>query len=250
VNSKAKIWLAGGLAAALAVVALGYVLLVKPKGDDVTAKKVQVVSLQAQNATLQSQIDQLLAQSKQITAKQVELARVANRIPADVALPSLIRRLVLDAHNSDVDLVSFVPGVPVASKPYVTGAAPYQEVPLTMEVHGTYAALHEWFTSLEEAKRRLIVVEKVAFTEPKATDTTGAITLGPDGIPETNRTITATISARTFDTSATTITADLPALGAAATTAAGAGAPVTPATNGAAAPTAAGASPAAATPSP
>jgi Tfp pilus assembly protein PilO len=212
VNSKARTWLAGGAAAMLLVLAAGYVLLVSPKKSQTRDVRTQQTAVLADNARLQAQINQLLAQKKEITAKQIRLAEIGKRIPGDAQLPATIRRLTQAARTAAVDMVSFTPGTPTPAASYYATAAPYNQIGVTLEIRGTYAALEEWFRQIEDPALRLIVVEKVNLTPKPPGVGDGSVTIGPGGIPETIRTITAAVTGRMFSTAPATIVADLPAL--------------------------------------
>lgn len=104
-----------GLLGCLLLLAAGFFLLVKPKKSQVTSVKAETASEQTSNATLQSQITMLQQQQAGLVGKQVVLRQVAQRIPSDPAIPSLIRQLTQIHTDTGVDVVTITPGMPTAA---------------------------------------------------------------------------------------------------------------------------------------
>jgi Tfp pilus assembly protein PilO len=171
--------------AVVAVFALGWFMLISPQRSHVATLHAQTTAQNAANASLQSQVAQLQQQSKGMVAQQYELNKLAQKIPVDPQLPSLIRQVVAAAQTAGVDLVSIAPGqpalvagstptttTPAATAPAATGtagaptgtagaaAAPSAQlaaIPVTLTVSGSYYNVLGFFNALEKLKRAMTV---------------------------------------------------------------------------------------------
>lgn len=207
---RMRTWVAGSIALALVVLVAGWFLLVSPKRSAASEVHGKASAQQAVNATLRAQIAQLQAQAKGLVAKQAELQAVARRIPSQPQLPALIRALE-DVHvRTGVDLVAVTPTTPTAATPTVSGAASYQVIPVTLQLQGDYSQMTLFLDELETLQR-LYLVRSVTVAPGKA-DAGGKVTIGPDGSPETQHTLTSTVTGEVYDTTADTTDLTLPGL--------------------------------------
>ena len=98
----------------LLVLVAGWFLLVSPKHGAASDLRSQAEGLVSSNAQLESKLDMLKSQSKNLPAQQAKLAAVAARIPDNPALPQLIRALTAAATKTGVELVTVSPGTAAA----------------------------------------------------------------------------------------------------------------------------------------
>lgn len=192
--SKMQQWVAFAAVGILAILAAGWFVVVTPQRKHASELRVKTAAENSQSAGLRTQLNVLVAQSKQLPAKQAELVKFGKQIPSTPALPALIRVLSDAAATADVDLVSIAPGPPAA---YVSAVAPaqtvptataksttatgtvapakaptattlaapgaatatagLQTVPLEMKVTGTYAQIEQFVANLEGLQRVLLV---------------------------------------------------------------------------------------------
>jgi Tfp pilus assembly protein PilO len=193
---KLKQWVALTVVGCLAILAGGWFLLVSPKKSEAAELQTQASAQDATNAKLRTQLEVLKAQAKDLPKKQAELARVAAKIPADPALPGLIRALTGAADSAGVELVTVTPGPPAAfaaasgasataQAPDATGAdaAPaagglagtLAAIPLTINVVGGYFEVAQFMANLEDLPRA-VRVTNLALTpglSPTAGDAAG-----------------------------------------------------------------------------
>lgn len=142
------------------VLAAGWFLLVSPQRAHAKDLRAQATSQQQATATLQSQVDQLMEQKKGLPAQQRKLAQVATKVPDNPALPVLIRQLSAAAHDADVSLVSLSPSQPsMVNTPAPAGgaAAPLAQIPLSIQVSGSYFNIESFFHALEQLDRAMLV---------------------------------------------------------------------------------------------
>jgi Tfp pilus assembly protein PilO len=219
---KLKQWVALAVAASMAVLAAGWFLLISPKRDEAADLRAQAADKRTSNTTLAGQLEVLKAQARDLPAKQAELALVAAKIPDNPALPGLIRQLMEAAGGAGVDLVSITPSEPVlrapaapaqptaeggaaqvdgAAAPAPDPAAPapagpagtLAEIPLSLNVVGSYYEIQAFLSRAEDLGRALRVneLQLVPGSAPTAGDTgAGAVELG--------KSLTATINGFVF----------------------------------------------------
>lgn len=107
-----KKWVAMTAVASVLVLAAGWFLAVSPKRSEAAELRDQAAVQTQANEKAATQLEVLRAQAKDLPKEQAKLAAVAAKIPADPALPSLVRALLGAAESSGVELVSVAPGVP------------------------------------------------------------------------------------------------------------------------------------------
>ena len=206
---------------AVVILAAGWFLLISPKKGEATELQTQATEKVAANSVVETQLQVLRAQAKQLPKKQAELARVAAKIPDNPSLPALIRAITAASTSAGVDFVSVAPGPPAAlvaavgGAPVVAAAVPgapveapaapaapasaataagtLATIPLTLNVVGDYFEIEQFLASLENLPRALRV---------------GNLTLAPGaslaagrtapGSTEDGRTLTSTITGSVF----------------------------------------------------
>jgi Tfp pilus assembly protein PilO len=171
---KLKQYIALTVVGCLAVMAGGWFLLVSPKRDEAAQLRTDADAQVTANAALQTQIEVLKAQAKNLPKEQAKLAAVAAKIPASRALPSLIRSLTDAAEDAGVELVTLSPGAtavaapaaaapvappadgaaaPTAPQPAAPAGPQLGTIPVTLNVVGGYFQVQQFLSNLEELKR-------------------------------------------------------------------------------------------------
>ncbi|MBK5307253.1 MAG: type 4a pilus biogenesis protein PilO [Frankiaceae bacterium] len=239
----------------LLVLAAGWFLLISPKRTEAADLRAVAATQVTANAQLETQLQLLKAQAKDLPKQQAKLAAVAARIPDNPALPAMVRALTTAATSAGVELVSMTPGTPavIAAAPVAAPVAPaaaapaaappartvaaastatagqLAQIPVTLNVVGGYFQIQQFVASLENLSRsmRLTALTVAPGTNPlKVTPVNGT-----GGAPVADgRTLTSTITAQVY------MAANRPALtpvtvpgGAVAGTVGGPVVPVTPA---------------------
>ena len=207
---------------AVVILAAGWFLLVSPKKGEAADLQTQVATQVSANAVLETQLQVLRAQAKELPKKQAELARVAAKIPDNPSLPALIRAITAASTSAGVEFVSVAPGPPaalVAAAPVapvapaaaggtaaaapaaptapVAPAAPaagtLAAIPLTLNVVGDYFEIEQFIASLENLPRALRVgnLKLVPGTSPTAGSSAPSST-------EDGRTLSSVITGSVF----------------------------------------------------
>ncbi len=179
---KLKQWVALSVVGVLVIGAAGYFLLISPKRTEATEIRLQAEQQLSANSALQTQIQMLKAQAKQLPQQQAKLAAVAAKIPDNPSLPTLIRALTKAADETGVELISLAPAKPAALTPAVAavsapvaapapGAAPIagtpaaasatagllQSIGITVNVVGGYFQIEQFFDRVENLTRAMKV---------------------------------------------------------------------------------------------
>ncbi len=167
--TKTRQWSVFTAIAVLAVLAVGWFLLVKPQNSKVTSLKSQAASQQASNQLLVSQIATLQSEEKQLPQQQQALQKFATQVPTDASEPMIIRQLSAAAAGSGVDLVSITPGAPTAVAatatavggsaltPAASTGSTLVQLPISLGITGTFPNVESFFQSLEKLPRALLV---------------------------------------------------------------------------------------------
>ena len=148
--SKTRQWLALGAAALLAVLSLGWFLVLSPLRGEAAELTTRTEEQRAQTAVLTSKLQVLRAQAAELPAQQARLVELQAELPDTVALPQLIRLLTTAAEQTGVELTSMAPSAPVAS-------GDVAEVPFTLVLRGSYFNLQQFLGALEDLPRAFLV---------------------------------------------------------------------------------------------
>ncbi|HTY72460.1 MAG TPA: type 4a pilus biogenesis protein PilO [Actinomycetes bacterium] len=243
--NRMRSWSLGAAAVAVLVLVAGWFLLVSPARGQVSDLHSQTAAQQQTNTALQTQINQLKVQNKDLPKMEAKLAEIRQHLPANPELPTYIRSLTDIAHRSGVVLLAVTPAQPApvvvstpavvaptvsaspsassstsASPAAVTPATPttttasgLKMIPVTVQVTGGYFNLVAFLNKVEGLQRSMLVYAvnvSPGVTNPNGGSTTSSVD------PTTK--VTATLSTRIFY--APTATPTAPATGTAAAPAA------------------------------
>jgi Tfp pilus assembly protein PilO len=185
----------------LGILAASWFLLVAPKRSQAAELKSKATEQQATNAGLLQKLNELKSQSLDLPKQKAELAVMRKQIPDNPALPTLIRSLTAAGKKVGVTLVSMKPGTPVAAAvaaPTAVVAAPattssgtdatttdgtaaattpvpapvaalLYNVPLALEITGSYFEVEQFINKLEGMQRNFLLT---GFTLKPSTATT------------------------------------------------------------------------------
>jgi Tfp pilus assembly protein PilO len=134
--------------AGAAVILLMVVGLILPKAAQVRSKQQDLAAAQAQEASLQTELEQLQAAYDGAPEARERLVALDEQIPPTADLPSLIRLINTAALDSEVDFMSIAPGQPLPSTiPGLTS------VPATITINGSYFSVDQFLYRLETLTR-------------------------------------------------------------------------------------------------
>lgn len=128
-TSNPRMWIIGGLLAALAVLALGWSFVISPRMGAVAQTREETVELEDQAVLIQNQAVQLQKQAQDLPAQIRALRRIQTKIPSSVDVPALLRDIQAAGRANRVRIDALTPGqitvftVEVAQAPAPTDSA-------------------------------------------------------------------------------------------------------------------------------
>jgi Tfp pilus assembly protein PilO len=179
-------WSAFAAVLVVAIFVAGWFLLISPKRGDAAELRTTAASKADQNARLEEQIKMLQEQQKDLPQQQAALAGLRSQIPDNPALPRLVRDLTEAGRKAGVSIDSMAPSVPVAlvaapvapvaattsdstdtsgdgggktktkAEPAGTASTLFQ-IPMTVNVTGSYFELEHFVSRLENVQRSFLV---------------------------------------------------------------------------------------------
>ena len=202
-----------------AILAAGWFLLVAPKRTEAADLQKQTSRQDSVNASLEQQVQILMAQQAELPQQRAKLAVLRKQIPDNPALPTLIRNLTASGRKTGATIESLAPSLPVAlavAQPVapVAASAPAAgettsgesssttetsaastttpvpaavpvaptvfQVPLKVSVTGSYFELEQFVNRLEGLKRSFQVTGFTVEPEPES-EVSGGLRLTLDG---------------------------------------------------------------------
>ena len=161
-------WYAGAAVASVAVLGAGWFLLVSPQQSTAAEITAQAEIVASANQTTMMQIQTLKEQFKDLPVLQGQLDQISAHLPSAPNEPALLRTLSSAATKAGVSLVSVqlqapapmtVPGAapPAAGTNAFTVPGQISQIPLTMEISGSFANTQLFLNSLEGQQRVVLV---------------------------------------------------------------------------------------------
>lgn len=151
--SKSRLWNVFTVGLVLAILAVGWFLVISPKRTTAADLRTTASDTEANNLSTEAQIRQLKLEQKQLPAQRAKIEEIKTQLPPSPDQPALIRQLTADASRADVVLSAITPAA-LQGVPEATGVS---FMPLTLSVVGTYANVKTFLDSLEEDKRAIMV---------------------------------------------------------------------------------------------
>jgi Tfp pilus assembly protein PilO len=163
--SQVRRWSLLSVVVALAILGAGWFLLVAPKHSEASDLRDQTATAEKSNTQLRMKLAQLKALAPELPKREAEFAAIRKQIPDNPALPDLIRQLTAAADKSDATVVSLAPATPIplvqTGQPTAAGATASTEqllqVPLAIEMRGSYSELEDFVGRLEKLRRVVLV---------------------------------------------------------------------------------------------
>ncbi len=198
---------------ALAILVVGWFILISPQRSHASSLRGQAVTQQQANVVLQQKISTLSKQAAGVAQSEARIADIATELPSTPQLAAYVRDLSQAATQAHVDLVSIAASPPTAvanptpaphaasttpssngaSAPAAAPAAaaaesvPLQAITLGLNVNGSYYAIQQYLSKLEQLRRLTLV-------------TVVSLAPGSPLKPESNTATAATDSSTATDT--------------------------------------------------
>jgi type IV pilus assembly protein PilO len=150
----------GALAALIvAIFALDYVYILKPRSLEIDEMKTQLASDQTTLEEKRLKVDARGEEEKKIKALQADVKRAEARLPEGREIADLLSNIAASARSVGLDLTLF------RQKPEAYSEF-YADVPVQMEMRGTY---HELAAFMDRVKRldRIVNVSDIQLRRPR-----------------------------------------------------------------------------------
>lgn len=139
-------------AALLAIVVGWFMLVYRPRGDEIAETREQVESARAEEQSLRATLAQLRSVDEERPESEAELRRLAAAIPPDPELASFVLQVHDLAGRADLAFVSITPAVPSAQ-----AGVSASTIATTVEVGGNFVNVVDFLDRLEELERIVVV---------------------------------------------------------------------------------------------
>lgn len=105
-----RVWVAGGVAATVAVLGAGFVLLVDPQLKSADDQRAQSAAALSQNALLTARLEKLAVQSRQLGNYQAEIRRVLVQLPITNGITDYAQQVATQAAAAHVAVTNLAIG--------------------------------------------------------------------------------------------------------------------------------------------
>jgi Tfp pilus assembly protein PilO len=199
-----KLWIGGGIVAAVAVTGAVWLLAVSPELSDTHNIHSQTSDTRAQNAALEANVTKLQAAYAHIGKLRTALKEADDALPASLALSEFTQQISTQARQNRVSVTTLTAGVPGAVEPPsttgTTSATPSEStsstppsaagtvpttglysIPISVAVSGKQDAMIDFVRSVQQDGPRaaLVSAATLASTPGTTSGTSDTPTSGP-----------------------------------------------------------------------
>lgn len=172
-STRTSRWSAGTAVACIGLVAAAWFLLIAPRRADAASTREAQAAAQQANDVLKVKVAQLRAQSAELPATRLQLARLREQLAPTADLPGLVRTISRMATAAGTELRSITPGAATvlggttaagsgsgATAPAASGSR-VVAVPLTIEATGDYYQAVGFVRQLQTSMTRALLVTNI-----------------------------------------------------------------------------------------
>ncbi|MEV4345093.1 type 4a pilus biogenesis protein PilO [Actinoplanes sp. NPDC049596] len=161
-----QIWIAGGIAAIILLVAGTWLLLISPKLSDADSLQSQADDVNIQLLRLRKDVATLKAEEAKKSTTQAEVNDLADNLPETYGEPDFLRMLHSVGAVTNVAVSGFTMGSPAASGTVTTAA----ELPISLVATGTATNIYLFITALQNVQDRAVLVQSVSLSGEAGSD--------------------------------------------------------------------------------
>lgn len=171
--TRSRRWFLATALVVIIVLALGWFGFISPQRSHKSRLQAQAVSVEQQNAALQTQVNKLQRQAKNKIAEQAEIQAIGREIPGSVQMAPYMRELAKAALATGVDLQSIAPSGPQNTKlvapaasanpnptaaagsnpPAATGSNQVLVIGVKLSIAGSYFQVQQFLANVEKLER-------------------------------------------------------------------------------------------------
>jgi len=156
-----RIWLLGGAVGVVVLVAIGWLLLINPAGNEAEGYRQQTEVSEVKLIALHKRLAELKEQQAKLPTYQAELKRNQQALPVDTGIPAFLRQLEAAGDAVGVSVSNLSVGKPAAEEG--AGLAAYS-LPVTVTVDGRIGDMGAFLDQLQQVQRRAVLVEAANLT--------------------------------------------------------------------------------------
>jgi Tfp pilus assembly protein PilO len=160
-----RIWAVAGAMVAVALLAVGWFLLIGPQQSQTSALHSQTDAAHDQAAAQQGRLAELRKQEQDLPRYLAELETYRQALPAVPETPAFIRQLQTSGDATGVAVSGVAVGEPVAGEGVFT-------LPISLTAEGGTVQVERFLDELQRVQPRAVLVTRVSTTAPtdEATD--------------------------------------------------------------------------------
>lgn len=157
--------------AASFVALLFFVMILKPKMNQLSETRTEIETLQQEQQTLRNSLSRLKDIQRDAPLAAAKLLAVQQALPSTPDLPGFIRLAQDAATAAGVDLMSIAPSAPTA----LTGASGVQAIAVTLVVDAGFHRIEDFLSRIENL-RRIAAISAISLS-PSVDELSGVTTL-------------------------------------------------------------------------
>ena len=151
-----RLWIFGGAIGGVLLVAVSWLLLVDPVGDEAEGYRQQTEVSEVQLIAMHKRLSELKQQQAKLPTYQAELKRNRQALPVDTGIPAFLRQLESAGDAVGATISNINVGVPVPE----TGAGLTAfSLPVTVTVDGGVGDMGPFLDQLQQVQPRAVLVQ-------------------------------------------------------------------------------------------
>lgn len=162
-GNRYRLWLIGGALAAVALLAVGWLVFISPQYGQTSRLRNNNADAQTQLTTLRHTLSELGKQNSDLARYEADLARDRAALPGTAALSDFLRELQSASDASGVAITPATFGQPAA----VTGVAQMYAIGTNLTATGTLAQVVRFLNQLQQIQPRAVLISNASITADK-----------------------------------------------------------------------------------
>ena len=155
-----RLWMIGGAAGAVLLLALGWFLAISPTNTDADNLREQTASTETHLIALRRRLSELEDQKAKLPVYQAALKVNQEALPTDSGVPDFLRQLQESGDAVDV----IVSGVSVGAPEQNTAVPTVFDLPITVTADGNAANLGLFLNQLQTVRPRAVLIRSANMT--------------------------------------------------------------------------------------
>jgi Tfp pilus assembly protein PilO len=156
-----KIWLAGGVLGAAALLALGWFFFIGPQYAEARSLDDRAVQAQLRLTSQQRRLADLRQQNEDLPQYKAQLGRLRQALPPSAATSDFLRELQAAGEAASVS----VTGLSIGARKEVAGSGgTVYALPVALTVEGTVAGLEGFVNELQQVQPRAVLIGNTGLT--------------------------------------------------------------------------------------